>query len=111
MRTRLPECSTVPSTTASTLNSRPICAIGSLLLPGAQLSVQLSQLQRVGRDLIKLFRVGTVRAFDPPFRWKMRGVWSRATWSIEQCHRLHHAEGRAGGAAAGDPRRTRPQAI
>src|ERR1700680_82277 len=31
MRTRLPECSTVPSTTASTLNSRPTCAIGSLV--------------------------------------------------------------------------------
>jgi hypothetical protein len=27
-----------------------------------------------------------------------------------QCYWLHHAEGRAGGASAGDPRRTRPQA-
>jgi hypothetical protein len=27
----------------------------------------------------------------------------------EQCHRLHRAEGRAGGASAADPRGTRPQ--
>jgi len=27
----------------------------------------------------------------------------------EQCHRLHHAQGRASGASAGDPRGTRPQ--
>ena len=28
---------------------------------------------------------------------------------LEQCHRLHHAEGHAGGASAGDPRGTRPE--
>jgi len=42
-------------------------------LPGAQLAVQLSQLQRVGRDLIKLFRVGTVRAFDRAIEFG--GAW------------------------------------
>jgi hypothetical protein len=36
-------------------------------------------------------------------------VEQQARERSEQCHRIHHAEGRAGGASAGDPRGTRPQ--
>ena len=68
-------------------------------------------LAQIAKTRVHPGRDAAVAAVTNGPEWRPKAAWTTKQCPSEQLHRLHHARKNAGGTAAGDPRRTRPQAL